>query len=224
MLRLPLLRADLPAAPRCAVQLAEDIATAMEHCHTRRPPLVHRDLSARNVLLGLDGRARVADFGLALAKRRTFLSSDKAGGAGRAGRGRQGRWVGCREAAEAGHGEGGAQTRRDRGRLLCSDMRASCRPSTRCAAPHLQAGALGTAAYMAPEAMHAGPISERCDVFSYGVLLWEVRCGACRAGPGWDGGPGDGQTLEGVQVRCALRREAPWCKPCLSAPPFSCRC
>lgn len=60
------------------MQLAEDIASALEHCHAQRPPLVHRDLSARNVLLGQDGRARLADFGLAAAKRRTYLSSDKA--------------------------------------------------------------------------------------------------------------------------------------------------
>lgn len=61
------------------MQLAQDIASALEHCHAQRPPVVHRDLSARNVLLGGDGRARLADFGLAAAKRRTFLSSDKVG-------------------------------------------------------------------------------------------------------------------------------------------------
>lgn len=47
------------------MQLAEDTAAALEHCHALRPAVVHRDLSARNVLLGQDGRARLADFGLA---------------------------------------------------------------------------------------------------------------------------------------------------------------
>ncbi|PSC72746.1 serine threonine-kinase EDR1 isoform X1 isoform A [Micractinium conductrix] len=98
------------------LQLAEDIAMALDHCHSQRPPLVHRDLSAKNVLLGLDGRARLADFGLAAARRRSFLSADKA-------------------------------------------------------------GALGTPQYMAPEAMQAGPISERCDVYSYAILLWEMLTG-----------------------------------------------
>ena len=60
------------------LQLAEDIAAALEHCHSQRPPVVHRDLSSKNVLLGVDGRARVADFGLAATRRRTFLSNDKA--------------------------------------------------------------------------------------------------------------------------------------------------
>ncbi len=40
--------------------------------------------------------------------------------------------------------------------------------------PCLQA-ALGTAAYMSPEAMQGGQITERCDVYSYAILLWEVR-------------------------------------------------
>lgn len=44
-----------------------------------------------------------------------------------------------------------------------------------CDAGCVQAGALGTASYMAPEAMAAGQISERCDGFSYAVLVWEVR-------------------------------------------------
>ena len=96
------------------------MASALAHCHTQRPPLVHRDLSAKNVLLGLaDGRARVADFGLCAAKRHTFLSDDRR-------------------------------------------------------------GVLGTAAYAAPELMQGGQITERCDVYSYGVLVWEVRCAGVR--------------------------------------------
>ncbi|OMP05891.1 hypothetical protein COLO4_08477 [Corchorus olitorius] len=35
----------------------------------------------------------------------------------------------------------------------------------------------GTHAYMAPEYMASGVLTERCDVYSFGVLLFEVLCG-----------------------------------------------
>lgn len=35
----------------------------------------------------------------------------------------------------------------------------------------------GTPAYMAPELFSAGAVTEKCDVFSYGVLLWECFTG-----------------------------------------------
>jgi serine/threonine protein kinase len=57
--------------------IAEDTSAALEHCHAQRPPVVHRDLSARNVLLGRDGRARVADFGLAVTKRTAHIFVNK---------------------------------------------------------------------------------------------------------------------------------------------------
>lgn len=59
------------------LQLAEDIAAALTHCHAQRPPIVHRDLSAKNILLAADGRARLADFGLAKRRRGDCLSADE---------------------------------------------------------------------------------------------------------------------------------------------------
>ena len=40
-----------------------DIANGLNYLHTQSPPLVHRDLTAQNVLLTSDGRAKISDFG-----------------------------------------------------------------------------------------------------------------------------------------------------------------
>jgi serine/threonine protein kinase len=45
-------------------QIAADIAEGMTFLHSRKPPLIHRDLKSPNVLLRSDGRAKISDFGL----------------------------------------------------------------------------------------------------------------------------------------------------------------
>ena len=47
----------------------------MRYCHTLKPPVVHRDLKTHNVLLGDDGKALIADFGIARVKQASFLST-----------------------------------------------------------------------------------------------------------------------------------------------------
>lgn len=98
------------------LQIAEDVAVAVAHCHSLR--LVHRDLKTHNILLGTDGRPKVADFGLAATRQRTFLT--------------------------------------------------------------VEPGALGTASVMAPEQFAAQEVTERCDSYAFGCLLWEMLTGkAC---------------------------------------------
>ena len=50
-----------------AVRIASEVASALEHAH--RHGVVHRDVKPENILLGDDGQALVADFGIALAVR-----------------------------------------------------------------------------------------------------------------------------------------------------------
>jgi serine/threonine-protein kinase len=49
--------------PRAAVRIAAEVAEALAHAHGRG--VVHRDVKAANVLLGVNGEARLADFGIA---------------------------------------------------------------------------------------------------------------------------------------------------------------
>ncbi|MBD0293435.1 MAG: Stk1 family PASTA domain-containing Ser/Thr kinase [Jiangellaceae bacterium] len=104
-------RVRLPAAR--AVQIIQPVLAALEAAHSAG--LVHRDVKPENVLVGNDGRVKVADFGLARA-----LS------------------------------DASAQTR---GLLL------------------------GTVHYVAPEQALGEPATPRSDVYSAGVMLYELLTG-----------------------------------------------
>jgi len=45
------------------VHILCDIAKGLNYLHSQSPPLVHRDLTARNVLLTSEGMAKISDFG-----------------------------------------------------------------------------------------------------------------------------------------------------------------
>merc|ERR1719210_1214219 len=47
------------------LRTAVDIARGLAHLHKHRPEVFHRDIKTANILFGLDGTAKIADFGLA---------------------------------------------------------------------------------------------------------------------------------------------------------------
>ncbi|KAG8663210.1 probable serine/threonine-protein kinase PBL18 [Manihot esculenta] len=49
---------------RRRISIALGVARGLEYLHTRRKPVIHRDLKASNVLLGKDFNAKLSDFGL----------------------------------------------------------------------------------------------------------------------------------------------------------------
>ena len=108
--------------PALAVRIAADAAAGLEFAHTLREPdgqallgVVHRDISPDNILLSLEGLAKVADFGVAKAKLR--------------------------------------QTKTAAGQVK------------------------GKLPYMSPEQCLGGSIDAKSDVFSLGVVLYEMLLG-----------------------------------------------
>jgi serine/threonine-protein kinase len=60
-----IIRDNGPLAPRQAARVCADVAKALHAAHVRG--IVHRDVKPSNVLVGRDGRVKVADFGIARA-------------------------------------------------------------------------------------------------------------------------------------------------------------
>ncbi|KAG1679812.1 hypothetical protein FOA52_012724 [Chlamydomonas sp. UWO 241] len=94
------------------LRVAADVVRGLVYLHAL--DIVHRDLKPGNILMTASGTAKVADFGLARCKYKTYLSTKR-----------------------------------------------------------LDAG---TVAYMAPECFDAklGGVSTKCDIFSLGIILWEL--------------------------------------------------
>ena len=52
----------IPSNVKC--RILHDVSLGLQYLHDHQPPIVHRDLTANNVLLAQDMRAKIADFGV----------------------------------------------------------------------------------------------------------------------------------------------------------------
>jgi serine/threonine protein kinase len=57
------------------IKMAFDITRGMAWLHSRKPPIFHRDLHSRNILVTSSGTLKLCDFGLSLVKGQVFFSN-----------------------------------------------------------------------------------------------------------------------------------------------------
>ncbi|KAK2075706.1 hypothetical protein QBZ16_001815 [Prototheca wickerhamii] len=104
---------DLMKWDRLGKRVAKDVALGLHYLHTRKVPVLHRDLKSPNILLTGEGVAKIADVGMS--------------------------------------------------RRMLSDL--------------ATAQAIMTPLWSAPEVLRRERASVKADIWSYGVLLWEIVTG-----------------------------------------------
>ena len=118
-------------------EVCRGIVSGLHYLHSRRPPVVHRDIKSPNILL-MDGVAKIADVGIA----RTKMQSDMT--------------------AQRGY----------------------------------------TIAWAAPEVIYRRRATEKIDIWSFGIILWEIVTGQL-PNPGRLNLPeSSGQDLQSLYLQC----------------------
>ncbi|KAG5178741.1 kinase-like domain-containing protein [Tribonema minus] len=145
-----------------ALERATQLADALEylHCPGGGPAtaVLHRDIKAENCGFTADGTLKLFDFGLAACAAR--------GGGGGGGCGGGGCGGGGGSSGGGGGGGGGGGSSGGGGGSGAGG----------CARYHMT-GNTGTSRYMAPEVARCEPYNASVDVYSFGVLLWEMLSG-----------------------------------------------
>ena len=132
-----------------ALDVAIQVASALSAAH--EAGIIHRDIKPENVMLRRDGIVKVLDFGLAKLIETGAGSGDWGVGTGKSG-------------AESG-GSGVENTALSP--LPTSHSPLQTDPGT----------VMGTATYMAPEQARGWRVDARADIFSLGVVLYEMIAG-----------------------------------------------
>src|SRR5215470_3773203 len=200
------LMAVAPLALNRALDVTTQIANALAVAHAAG--IVHRDIKPENVMVRPDGYLKVLDFGI--AKLLTVGQGDggterhRDGGTGRQGdraTEQRGDWATERQGDKEIGGVGEEKLRNEiENRPVPPSPRPPVAPSPSPSAPYTEAGlVLGTTPYMSPEQARGIAVDERTDIFSLGVLLYEMIAGRL---------PFDGATRKDI-IHAITEREPP---------------
>jgi serine/threonine protein kinase len=135
---------------------ALDVARGMSYLHNCLPPIIHRDLKTANLLLTRSLQVKIADFGTA-STRTAITRQAKEDATGAPTKGMTNEEIMSKAQEEDDEDD---EEEEDEQEQVATTM-----------------------AYAAPEVMVGGKIGLPCDVFSFGVVLWELYT---REKP-WDG-------------------------------------
>ncbi|CBZ51798.1 Protein kinase domain-containing protein, related [Neospora caninum Liverpool] len=141
----------IPLSFTQVVRFGRDICHGMRYLHEQG--VLHCDLKSPNVLLGKRGEIKLCDFGLA-----TLI--DAAPDADAQTRGRRG-------PLERGE-------RERRGGRDANLGSGEDKPSGRSQLQEAHLGCVGTHHWMAPEVLRGEPFTAAADVYSFGMVLWEM--------------------------------------------------
>ena len=139
------------AVPR-VMKIARSVASGLVAAHAAG--VVHRDLKPANIMVDAEGEGLVMDFGVA-------GSTDAA------------------KARTAGQGAAGAAV--PAGASAGETMAVVTAPANSPAGQTMSGAVVGTVAYMAPEQARAEPVDQRADIYTLGLILYDLLLGRARA-------------------------------------------
>jgi serine/threonine protein kinase len=144
-----LISAARPGNPPLAINKLLDLAIQITAGleAAHRLAIIHRDIKPANIFVTHDGQVKILDFGLAKLARLVSGAED--------------------DSDQGSRGDGSVQgTPRDIGPAATPDEFLS-----------LTGVAMGTAGYMSPEQVRGEKVDARTDLFSFGLVLYEIATG-----------------------------------------------
>lgn len=141
-----------------AIEIAVQIAAGVAAAHDAG--VVHRDLKPANIIVTPEGGAKVLDFGLARADDGSTMSSGTSAAAST---------IASADTIPSEHPPEATDT------VPAGDTM----PMSRGSNPTMAGAVIGTAAYMSPEQARGRRVDRRSDVWSFGVVLYEMLSGGC---------------------------------------------